>query len=942
MKKNIYNKVISVAILASGMAFTACQDDLGFEPIHIIPGNEIIFGATAHFEDGDNTTRTVYGDTLNNKVEINWVANVDRIQIASPHTTGIDVAEYTVTGATDANLAKDTIVSTATTLQRIGEAGLQWTNKEEYEFYAMYPSHNQLKEVVTEVADTETYGLKTSYDEQRNSVGTMVGYLPVVQDPKDLNGLSFTNNVCMVEPDMRFAYMVAKEHYTVPEDGVISEDKEKIQLNFSSLVTALQFDITANTIGTQTNSDGQATKQIYITDLTLYSASGNDVCGKFEYVFPQGTDEDIKNGKFKSLNETTGYNRVSMSFGEGIPLSADDAIDATFFLLPSVEKYPAGDLKLIIHYTVNGFMQTKTATINKEITARKKYYFKDMLMPPVPANVSAAVWFQALEPQILASQVSFPVAGNVFANATYGAPDNNHQQGKTLDELWNMGVRGFEIVTQSTGSVSGNLGGCQVMAAEEFCTGNGAYTFHKAFDELVSKLKKYPNETLIILATYMAKNDGYNPYAYVSNLFNYLQGYVTNSGGYTYNNTLAETDFVQITDTSTVAGIRGKIAIIVRPGDDERWGYEKATKKGGFANLQDVDNPASPYSPNNLGLPSYPTNGLTNQIPTKITSTWWNKVLCVWDWGAASYDVWDRRYGSKYARAAAFNDLGVSNSVGMSEKSQIEKYLYGSNQSDANVGDPIKSFNHSGNTKDNNFNNYGEEPTKMPGALDEFNYEHALSNNHTAYVQEWMRVIPNGGLGSCVLRNESWSWSGTNYQSLWVNWPSSIDEKKTAIKGLFNKAVETKGAGSSNLYINVLSGYYATSGVNVSLLPFKQTIPTSGNNLTLSNMGKGGDFQGLAFDLNTYVYNLLSAKPGVSIDGDETERLTQDGPWGLVVIDHIGNPPAGNENNDKSVDLVNLIMMNNFKFPLATSTTKTRTVAVSFTIDPADPSGEIH
>lgn len=940
-----YNKIVLSALLFSGFAFTACQDELGFESIKIVPGEEIIFGATAHFEDGNSAnTRTIYGDEVTDangkgKIEVNWKFG-DKIQIASPHTRpDIPIAEYMVGASSDAKLEQEggSELSSVTELQRIGDAGLQWTEEDEYEFYAVYPSINQAAEVISELKELDEYGLNKYGLKEENGAYTFTGYLPTVQDPAGFD------KVYTAIPDMRFAYMVAQEHYKAPSDRVIDKPDEKIQLPFSSLTTALEFDVTANDIGTPNTAADYG--NIVVTDLTLYSSKGNNICGKFKYTFPQGEKMKITDGKLETLNTASGYNSISMSLGNGVSLTEGEAVRATFFLLPIVEEcLKAQDLKLIIHYTVNGFMQTKTATINRDIYPRTKYHFKNMVLPPITEEISASVWFEALGSHTYTSQVSFPVAGNVFANATYGAPANNYQQGKKLDELWNMGVRGFEIVTQSTGSVSGDLGGCQVMAAEEFCTGAGAYTFHKAFDELVSKLKQYPNETLIILATYMAKNDGYNPYAYVSNLFNYLQKYVNKSSGYTYSNTLTMNDFVQITDTSTVAGIRGKIAIIVRPGDDERWGYEKKTKKGGILGWQDVDNPASPYSENNLGLTSYPTNGLTNQIPTKLTSTWWNKVLCVWDWGAASYDVWDRRYGSKYARSASFNDIAVSNSIaGITEKPQIEKYLYASNKATATVGTPIASFTHSGDSDDNNFNNYGEGP--MPNALTDFNYEHDLSNGKKAYVQEWMRVIPkldnNVAFGYCVASEGSRT---SNYRSLWVQWPSSIDEKKAAIKGLFNKSVSTKGSGSSNLYINVLSGYYANSNVYVSLLPFKTNISAANGNFTLSNMGKGGDFQGLAFDLNTYVYDLLSTTPG------QEGGLTQDGPWGLVVMDHIGNPPTGQE--DVSQKLVNLIVMNNFKFPLATAPvnvdeggnggTVPAVAEVTFNDSPVDPKAEIY
>jgi hypothetical protein len=79
----------------------------------------------------------------------------------------------------------------------------------------------------------------------------------------------------------------------------------------------------------------------------------------------------------------------------------------------------------------------------------------------------------------------------------------------------------------------------------------------------------------------------------------------------------------------------------------------------------------------------------------------------------------------------------------------------------------------------------------------------------------------------------------------------------------------------------------------------------------LTNQGKGGYYKGLAKDLNEYVYGLLTATP--SGDGSSQSQLIQQGPWGLVMIDHIGTDGA----NGYSTKLVDLIMMNNFRFPLA-------------------------
>jgi hypothetical protein len=63
--------------------------------------------------------------------------------------------------------------------------------------------------------------------------------------------------------------------------------------------------------------------------------------------------------------------------------------------------------------------------------------------------------------------------------------------------------------------------------------------------------------------------------------------------------------------------------------------------------------------------------------------------------------------------------------------------------------------------------------------------------------------------------------------------------------------------------------------------------------------------------LNEYVYRLLTETPNGN--DDSKDRLKQQGPWGLVVMDHIGT----DGDNGYSTKLVDLIMMNNFRFPLA-------------------------
>ncbi len=202
---------------------------------------------------------------------------------------------------------------------------------------------------------------------------------------------------------------------------------------------------------------------------------------------------------------------------------------------------------------------------------------------------------------------------------------------------------------------------------------------------------------------------------------------------------------------------------------------------------------------------------------------------------------------------------------------------------------------------DNNFNNYGQDPTKIPGLLPRFNFVHTMPGGNTAFVQEWMRVVQTSK--PIAFANKTSGNDGT----LWVQWNESLTEKQKAIKDLFDLAIATRDKKLTDIYINVLSGYlvdpskYSQDGYKPGFLPQKDPMDgfTKSTSSIVTDHGKGGDFAGLAKELNKYTYDLLSS------------GISEQGPWGLVMMDHI-------KANDVSADLVELIMMNNFKFPLVT------------------------
>ena len=873
------------ALVAMALFVGSCADELqpAFEPVQIVPGEEILFGAcyrpvSADKAPADRTTRTVYGETNANKdwIEINWIPEHDRMQIASPESAGVanGVAEYKVQASQ--NSETNGGASVVTELVRTGDAGLQWgvvAQNKVYNFYAVYPSVNQLKESPAAAA-ANGCGLSKG--------GHLTGHLPTDQTYGE--NVTQAGERWVFSPNMNYAYMVANAKDTIDsfnEEGVAFMDKA-INLEFQSLVTALQFEIKAGDLSLPNTTPEN--NKIEIVSVAIFSQSGQQLAGDFEYNIAENATPGLV------TKGNTSYSQVIQKFQDfPQPITLNNepssALDLTFFLLPSAVNYTSGDLKLQVIYNVGGVPQMKTATIGTEIPARVKRYFKDVTLPSHTTKVDASVWFQALNPNILVSQVSIPVAANTFANSEYGVTETYRiQQTLTIEDMWDMGVRGFEMVNRSYGSdkTGENLEGYNMVASEstEFNTGTFCANLKKLYDKqkttFVYKKDANGNNTaelesgdpIILICTYGATGDGYNPRCYVANLFNSLSKFCTD-------NSVAPSTFVQLTSNSTVKDIMGKICVIIRPGTDERWAYETNTYTDPYNKV---------YSnAENLDTTEISKYGLTYSLPNVVddgTNDWWKRVLLISDWGMDSWDSWHRRFGEDgfyhYATTGTNYD-----ELGNKRKSldKMEAYIIG-------------------------------EKTPMP-KTSEYYYPYDLSNGNTAYIQDMVRIAETI-ISKDIEKTINSSWLGTDKTYKYtVTWPASLQEKKNAIDGLFKLAVATKGGPSNDdisnddIYINNLSGYFIVEqGYDVSWYPaykvgtndrwgvFTEVFP--GNS-------KGGDYATCANTLTKYVYDILSGKANLS--GKETKLA--EGPWGLVMMDYIGTAT-------NSKELVNLIVKNNF------------------------------
>lgn len=843
----------SILILCACAAFAGCSEDDLVVKRPAIPGSEVQFGATAYMSNG-NGTRTAYGDAdaTNGKIELRWVKD-DKIDIACPQAVaGRRKAAYKiVTESIVADPNSSTIDNgKATQLDKLGEYGIQWGEPGNHEFYALYPS--------SESFDATERG-KIGMD------GTGVnGYLPVNQDPIEVkpDGSNY-----ILKPDMRYAFMVA-------DATVNSAEVNTVSLSFEPLVTALQFELTAPKIINNTTESTELT----ITAVSLHTVNEQNICGSFQYKFQTDAITDTNKG--------TGFSRITQTIPDSNPVilnaGTGNKVDVTFFVLPSAN-IADGNLRLQVFYNHNGSPYVKTLKIGKELTARKKYYFRNVQLPQIDAKVQGSTWFSALDPNVYISQLSIPMAGNTFTSYYKGTnPEYYKEQTSNYIELWNKGVRGFEFSTahgktgydnSKTGTLEDNRFVCNGQAMQVTNDAGTPVTFGNAFRALATELAKNPNECLIIICNYKTYADSGND----------CQQYVKDLEAWLTTNDTINKKLVKLTPSSTVGDLRGKIAIIVRPGEDAY--SSKATSK------------------------------------IEVTNT---NLTLVQDWGTC-IDKWNRRFGSGYAIEGAFAKTG---------ETKIEDYLWG-------VSSSKSSYSHSGYVA----TDVGDFKTGYP-TDNNFSFDHTTNTDQIVHVQEWARIIPSGSFATTAFYSGLTARHiGGHDTYLWLKWPESYSQKQAMIEATVAASMDTKGGTDVNkLFINSLCGYYPVKALPASYYPYntEYTYHCQGSHrlgniyfpsFTLSNAGAGGDYVACAYDLNKWLYEYLTK---YNTDG-ENGPLKQ-GPVGLVMLNHIGN--TTDHADDKSLDLVNWIMMNNFRFPLATAKPTTTGVTGTETAKP-NPDGTI-
>lgn len=456
-------KLFYITGLVLSLIVTACSDDelTTKRPVYPIDENEVPFGAGegVFTDDKKKDTRTIYEigmDPITQKpynfndyknLRVSWT-NQDTVRVFSPEAPdGYKTADYRVASELEGNES----FNENGFLVKLGANGIHWgATGTPQNFYAFYP------------------GISKYVKESLKQNGVVEAYIPTAQEKGFLITWDSKNNVIkndgtgdwkIISPDMHFCMMTASAQYT-PQSG----NSDVISLKFNPFVTVLDVLI---------NGPANASEGTYnILSVSIRSKT-QDIVGKFTYDFTK-TDAE---GKFTFLTTSETDNKIAtidcMSGGKPTTLGYGQKLNLKFFLLPRTDIL-ANDLTLSILMEGGNVL---TLDFDKNLNNRHVNLASSKInkikTPPISFTNQSSNWMSLIDDNVyFASQISLPGAKHAYSFKTLNSSGDWNNEGtadgmkgedvtinfanptteimpfyqtKSIDDLFNSGVRAFDI-----------------------------------------------------------------------------------------------------------------------------------------------------------------------------------------------------------------------------------------------------------------------------------------------------------------------------------------------------------------------------------------------------------------------------------------------------------------------------------------------------------------
>lgn len=455
-------KIFLMSALA--LLVCSCQEDEGTS-IQPTPGEEVKFGGRL---DASPMTRTIYGESDGTGFPIYWV-NGDQVLVASPecaNNNGIGSATYAISVENEQQ-------NYATSMNKTGEAGVQWGDNATANFYSIYPASDY-----TRFTQNLTSARLTVTTQQNNTWNT-------------------EDNT--VSPDMSACFMYAKT------ENVLSGDV--VDLAYKPLSTAVRFTVRGPMSG----------DPVTISYIRLYAPTGVALSGTFNVDFTKTGSDGMP-----VVSAITGrtYNYASMnaasSTGAYLTLASGESADVQLFFLLEQE----------ITMDENWYIEvaTTSGTYKKNLTANETG--RNMTLKPGQIHILPALptldasgdwdpanWMVNIQRNVYLSEISIPGSWNSL---------NPDFQGKnpSITDQYNAGVRAFHLDTRwraewvsdgvfqghyeitdlgiANGGSTYNVDGDNGESGK--CMTQAAPTFASALTEITSKVQE--DEYMVVYCTF--------------------------------------------------------------------------------------------------------------------------------------------------------------------------------------------------------------------------------------------------------------------------------------------------------------------------------------------------------------------------------------------------------------------------------------------------------
>ena len=501
------------------LALVACSESEVTDRPEPTPGADVKFGVSLDKTD----TRTIYGDEDGNKFPIYWVQDDQVLVNSAQCLTGRQTGTYKISVDTKNQ-------NFASSMTKVGDAGVQWGNSETANFYSVYPADKA--SVLSE--------------------GKFKLTMPEVQRLKVEAPASGTT-VLKSYPDMDACFMTAKTLGVANGSDVL--------LHSQPLSTAVRFTL---------KIDESSTAEVVVSQIKI--VADKPITGDFSLDL-RGANPVVKAGTNTS-NEVVLYSYYDN--GAYLTLKTGQSVELNAFLIPFADLTVNSNWQLQLTTASN---ETWTISLAGSVTNAKGnqlqpgkiHRIKNLKALNINSEWDASKWMEYIPRNVYLSEISIPGSWNTLNmdHQSLTATDDQTYLVEEIKNEYNAGVRAFHLDTRWRASRSLTWGGYEYTNQglslacggkdNTYDAGSGDATkvmtestmlFKDALSTIVSQVK--PKEYMMVFCTFAQNsydfNDGTSWMQAVSKACDDMENVLDGS---------------EINENTVIADVLGKVIVIV-------------------------------------------------------------------------------------------------------------------------------------------------------------------------------------------------------------------------------------------------------------------------------------------------------------------------------------------------------------------------------------------